>query len=202
MGRIAIHMVVCAVITVASGCGSTPPSHFYTLSATTKPAAMSSSVSVSVGPVAVPAVVDRPEIVVRTGPNEVWLDEFNRWASPLQDNLGRAVAENLVAMLGTPHVTVFPQTEGVGADYRVAIQVQTFESVPGEAATLEAVWTVRGSKDAKSQTGRASIRETTQGKGYDALAAAHSRAVARLSRDIADAVRVLEGGGAVPAEPR
>ena len=67
-----------------AGCGSTPPSHFYTLSATAKPAALSSSVSVSVGPVAVPAVVDRPEIVVRTGPNEVWLDEFNRWASPLR----------------------------------------------------------------------------------------------------------------------
>ena len=58
-----------------------------------------------------PAVVDRPQIVVRTGPNEVWLDEFNRWASPLEDNLGRVIAENLVAMLGTPHVTVFPQTE-------------------------------------------------------------------------------------------
>ena len=57
-----------------------------------------------------------------TGPNEVWLDEFNRWASPLQDNLGRAVAENLVAMLGTPHVTVFPQTLSADAEYRVAIE--------------------------------------------------------------------------------
>ena len=192
MGRVAIPVVLCALIAAASGCGSTPPSRFYTLSATATPAAMSSSVSVSVGPVTVPAVVDRPEIVVRTGPNEVWLDEFNRWASPLEDNLGRVVAENLVGMLGTPHVTVFPQTDAVNADYRVAIQVQTFQSAPGEAATLDAVWTVRRSKDAKSQTGRTSIRETTQGKGYDALAAAHSRAVAQLSRDIADAVLVLE----------
>jgi uncharacterized protein len=31
-----------------------------------------------------------------------------------------------------------------------------------------------------------------QEKSYDALAAAHSRAVARLSQDIADAVRALE----------
>jgi hypothetical protein len=184
--------VLCALIAVAGGCGSTPPSHFYTLSATAKPTAMSSSVSVSVGPVGVPAMVDRPEIVVRTSANEVWLDEFNRWASPLQDNLGRAVAENLVAMLGTPHVTVFPQAAGVDADYRVAIEVQTFESAPGEAATLEAVWTVRLPKVAKARTGRTSVRETTRGKGYDALAAAHSRAVAQLSRDIADAVLVLE----------
>jgi len=39
--------------------------------------------------------------------------------------------------------------------------------------------------------GRTVAREPVQGKDYDALAAAHSRAVARLSRDIADAVRGL-----------
>jgi uncharacterized lipoprotein YmbA len=195
MSWIACAGAVAFLLATVAGCASTPPSHFYTLSATAKPAAMSSSVSVSVGPVTVPAVVDRPEIVVRTGPNEVWLDEFNRWASPLQDNLGRVIAENLVAMLGTPHVTVFPQTEGVGADYRVAIQVQTFQSALGEAATLDAVWTVRRSKDGKSEAGRTSVREATQGKGYDALAAAHSRAVAQLSRQIADAILAIERGG-------
>ena len=68
------------------------------------------NVSVAVGPVSVPAAVDRPQIVVSTGPNQVRLDEFNRWASPLQNNIARVVAENLVAMLGTPRVTLFPQT--------------------------------------------------------------------------------------------
>jgi len=34
-----------------------------------------------------------------------------------------------------------------------------------------------------------------QGNGYDVLAAAHSRAVARLSSDIADAVRALDRSG-------
>jgi uncharacterized protein len=202
MRRMSIAAALCALVALVGGCGSTPPSHFYTLSATAKPTAMSSSVSVSVGPVTLPAVVDRPEIVVRTGPNEVWLDEFNRWASPLQDNLGRAVAENLVAMLGTPRVTVFPETTGADADYRVRIQVQAFESTPGEATTLDAVWAVSRPKEAESQTGRTTVRETTQGKGYDALAAAHSRAVAQLSRDIAAAVQALESTGAVPAAPR
>lgn len=197
--RIAFPLALCVLAAVVSACGSTPASHFYTLNATVKPAAMTSSISVSVGPVSVPAVVDRPQIVVRTGPNEVWLDEFNRWASPLQDNLGRAVAENLVATLGTPHVTVFPQNDAIGADYRVTIQVQTFQSAPGGAATLDAAWTVRRSKDAQSQAGRTSIQEPTQGdKSYSALVAAHSRAVARLSQDIADAVRALERSGAEP----
>jgi uncharacterized protein len=191
MRRLATIAIPCAVIILAAGCASTP-SRFYTLSAATGPAATSSDLSVVVGPVSVPAEVDRPEIVVTTGPNQVRLEEFNRWASPLQNNISRAVAENLVAMLGTPHVTLSPQTLSADADYRVAIEVQSFKSTPGEAAALDAVWTVSRTKDGKSQTGRTTVREPASENSYDALAAAHSRAVARLSQDTADAVQALE----------
>ena len=78
------------------------------------------------------------------------------------------------------------------SNYRVGIEVQTFESAPGQAATLDAVWTVARTKDGRSRTGRTTVREPAPQPGYDALAAAHSRAVARLSRDIADAVGALD----------
>lgn len=196
MRRLATAIVMpCAMLTLAAACASTPESRFYTLSTSPPPAAMSSDVSVAVGPVSVPAVVDRPQIVVSLSPNRVWMDEFNRWASPLQNSISRAVAENLVAMLGTPNVTQSSQTLGGGATYRAIIDVQSFESVPGEMASLDAFWTVSRSRDGKSQTGRTTVREPATEKGYEALAAAHSRAVGRLSRAIADAVGALESGG-------
>jgi len=123
------------------------------------------------------------------GPNQVRLEEFNRWASPLSNSIARVAAENLVAQLGTPRVTVVPKTLRVEADYRVALEVQRFESAPGEAATLDAVWTVTRTKDGKAQTGRTTVREPSPDKGFEARAAAHSRALARLSQDIAAAVR-------------
>ena len=143
------------------------------------------------GPVSVPAVVDRPQIVVNVGPNQVRLEEFNRWAAPLQNNIARVVADNLVLMLGTPRVILSEQLLSADADYRAAIEVQSFQSAPGEAAMLDAVWSVRRAKDGKAETGRTTVRETVQEKGYDALAAAHSRALARLSQDIAAAVAAL-----------
>jgi uncharacterized lipoprotein YmbA len=145
--------------------------------------------------VSVPAAVDRPQIVVSTGPNQVRVDDFNRWASPLQSNISRVVADNLVSILGTPRVTVFPQTLSASADYQAAVAVQSFGSALGEAATLDAVWTVRRVKDGKLQTGRTTVREPAPERGYDALAAAHSRAVGCLSQDIAVAVRALDGAG-------
>jgi len=188
-------VTIAAVVALAAGCSASPPSRYYTLRAAAGPAAPSSKLSIAVGPVSVPAEVDRPQIVVNEGPNQVRLEEFNRWAAPLQNNIARVVADNLVLMLGTPRVTLSAQTLSADADYRAAIEVQSFQSAPGEAAILDAVWSVRRLKDGKAETGRTTVRETVQEKGYDALAAGHSRAVARLSRDIADAVRALDRSG-------
>jgi len=161
------------------------------LSRTATPGAAPATFSVVVGPVAVPAVVDLPQIVVSTGPNQVTLDEYNRWASPLQNNISRVVAENLVDLLGTPRVSLFQQAISADLDFRVAIEVQTFESAPGDAATLNAVWIVRRARDGRAEMGRTTVREATADKGYDALAAAHSRALYQMSQDIAAAVRTL-----------
>ena len=73
----------------------------------------------------------------------------------------------------------------------MAIEVQRFESIPGGSALVDALWRVRRVKDGASASGRTTVRENVTDRGYDALAAAHSRAVARLSRDVADAIRTL-----------
>ncbi|MTW22112.1 PqiC family protein [Allochromatium palmeri] len=183
-------LVICVVAAVLAGCAS-PATRFYTLSTSTSTVAPASSLSISVGPVIVPAAVDRPEIVVILSPNQVRLEEFDRWASPLRDEISRVVAGNLVASLGTQRVTQSAGSSSADADYRVSIEVQRFDSTPGEAATLDAVWTLRRPSDSQSTTGRTSTREPVREPGYDGLAAAHSRALARLSQDIADAVRAL-----------
>jgi len=193
MGHHASRAILCALVlaVLAAGCASSP-SRFYTLSATAAPGTAPLKSSVAVGPVTVPGAVDQPQIVVSAGPNQVTFDEFNRWASPLQDNISRVVAENLVAILGTPRVTLFPQTLNAEVDIRVQIEIRNFESAPGKSAALDAVWTVRRTSGGKSVTGRTSVREPVSEGGYDALAAAHSRALARLSQDIAETVRTLD----------
>lgn len=185
------HALACVLAAVVAACASSP-SHFYTLNAVAPQGTAASKVSIAVGPVTIPPAIDRPQIVVTTGPNQVALDDFNRWASPVQDNLVRVVADNLAAILGTPKVTLYP-TIATDVDFRVQIEVRNFESTPGKSAALDAVWTVRRIKDGRSETGRTSVREPVDGgDGYDALAAAHSRAIAKMSQEIANAVRSLE----------
>ena len=194
MNRRTAIVILCAFSALLAGCASTQ-TNFYTLSPTAEPAAAAASYSIAVGPVSVPALVDRPQIVVRVSPNQVVFDEFNHWASPLKNEIARVVAEDLATLLGTPNVTVFPQSTAVGASYRVVIDVIRFESAPGEAATLDAVWTTRAAKGDRSLTGRTTVSESLQDPGYAALIAAHSTVLLRLSSDIAEAIRTLEETG-------
>jgi uncharacterized lipoprotein YmbA len=146
-----------------------------------------------VGPVAVPAAVDRPEFVVQVAPNRVEVDEFNRWDAPLEDSIARAVAGDLSVLLNSPNVTSAPLAD-FSAAYTVTINVQRFESVKGQSALVDAVWAVRSAAGGQTRSGRTIAQEAVQGEGFDALAAAHSQAIAKVSGDIASAIRTEADG--------
>jgi uncharacterized protein len=187
-GRIARLISIAIVVVAACGC-STTPARFYTLDSTATPdGTPAAHTAVMVGPVSVPAAADQPQFVVQVASNRVELDEFNRWAAPLSDSIARAVAGDLALLLGTPDVATAPMANFNPA-YAVTIDVQRFESTRNQGALLEAVWAVRQTAGGATHTGRTLAREAAQGDGFDALAAAHSRALARMSADIAAAIR-------------
>jgi uncharacterized lipoprotein YmbA len=182
-----LFLITC-VAAAAAGCASSP-SHFYTLNSTaTGDGSPAANYTVVVGPVSIPALVDRPQFVVQVATNRVQVDEFNRWAEPLNDNIARVVAGNLAALLGTPQVAAAPLANFNPA-YRVTIDIQRFESVRGRSVLVEAVWVVHRSAGNTTGSGRTVASEPVSGDSFDALAAAHSRALAKVSGDIAAVIR-------------
>ena len=176
------------VAVLAAGCASAP-SKFYTLNATVQGDGTSTAqYAVAVGPVTMPAEVDRPQFTVTIAPNRVAIEEFNRWAEPLNDNIARVIAANLTTLLGTPRVTSVTLAN-FNADYHVTIDIQKFASLPGQSAQLDAVWVVRQPSANVTLSGRTTVDEPVTGSSFDALAAAHSRALAKVSRDLAAAIR-------------
>ncbi len=180
-------LVLAALVACAAGC-TTAPSRFYALEPSA-PAGTATPLreAVIVGPVSIPASVDRPEFVLQLAESQVEVDEFNRWISPLGDGIARTVSIDLANLLGTPEVATAPLANFQPV-YRVTIDVQRFVSRPGDFALLEAVWVVRRTAGGASRSGRTLARETVSGPGYDALAAAHSRAIGTLSEEIAAAL--------------
>lgn len=183
-------IVVPLMLLALAGCGSSPTERFYTLGADgvhTRTQGAAAAYSVRVGPATVPTIVDRPQIVLRTGANRVSLAEQSRWAEPLKDSIPRVIAGNLAQLLNADHVSAYPQAMSSDADYQVQIDVQRFESAPGDAATIDILWSVQAAGETRKE-GRSLVREAAGGNDYDALVAAHDRALLAVSRDIASAI--------------
>ncbi|HXC49433.1 MAG TPA: PqiC family protein [Candidatus Limnocylindrales bacterium] len=172
----------------AIGCSSAT-TQFYTLASLATPGpAPAAHYSILVGPVEIPPSVDRPQFVVQIAPNQIAIDELNCWAAPLGDGIARTVAGNLAVLLATHDVAVAP-VANFRATHRVILNVQRFDSIPGKAVTVDALWTVTPTAVAGvARSGHTVAEESVSTPGYDALAAAHSRVLARLSSEIAEAI--------------
>jgi uncharacterized lipoprotein YmbA len=98
------------------------------------------------------------------------------------------IADQLARLLDGARTAPSSDRAAGTPDYRVLVDVQRFDSSPQEGATIHASWRVV-SRDGTSVGGQSSVTESA-GAGYDALVAAHSRALAAVSRDIAAAIRL------------
>jgi uncharacterized protein len=180
-------MMRAAVLTVAvllAACSTPPRERFFTLDAPEPPVAAPDAASIAVGPVTVPDMVDRPQLVVRTGANEVSIAEQARWAEPLRSAIARVVAAHLATDLGMR----LAGGRNAEADYRVALDVLRFDSGPDQSVLIDAAWTVIGPKGGR-RSGRSVAHGKAPTKSYDAVAAAQSAALATISKEIAEAIR-------------
>jgi len=148
------------------------------------------SLAVGVHRVALPNYLDQPQIVTRIGPSQVALAEFDRWASPLVNEFSRVLGEDLRTMIPSDQVVVFPWPQTANVDYEIAVDVAEFEGQLGGNCSLVARWSIYGrERRAVLRAGKSSLNEPTKGGDYEAIAAAQSRLIAALSREIAGALR-------------
>ncbi|OWT75533.1 MULTISPECIES: membrane integrity-associated transporter subunit PqiC [unclassified Achromobacter] len=173
-----------------AACATSPPAKFYTLNAQTpqENVHLATPVSIAIDKVSVPEMVDRPQFVLRTSAAQVRIDEYTRWAEPLKEQIAHVLAADLAQSLPGALVSTTEQWDQQDQSYRVSIEVQRFESVPGDAATIAALWTVRSAKTGKADSGRTFAQEPLSSQSYDELVDAHSRALADVSADIARAI--------------
>ncbi|HET9149297.1 MAG TPA: PqiC family protein [Alphaproteobacteria bacterium] len=173
------------------GCiAPTKPSRFYVLSAVEPPTERTpNGISVSVGPVAVPKYLDRPEIVTRPTANALDLAQYDRWGGRLEDNVLQVLAEDLSRRLKTSRVSTFPAEAATGADVRVSVTVTSFECVGGDNCVLDARWRLSDANGNRPPVVRTFHTEVkAAGASYGDKVAAMSRTLNDLAVTVADAI--------------
>jgi uncharacterized lipoprotein YmbA len=188
--------IIVSVLLFSGACASTAPSKFYTLNSIKmqkdiqENIVKASSYALAVGPVTIPDYMDRPQIITRSSTYEMYLDEFNRWAGALDEDITRVLTENLSVLLSQEKISISAWQWGSIAKYRVPIDVRRFDIMPDGNVLLIANWSVIDQKAKQTlSTLETQITESITGQDYNAKVSAMSKALEALSRNIADVIK-------------
>jgi hypothetical protein len=179
-----------AALALVACLGKPTPQTFYTLSATPHPEsdgiASLPDLGLAIGPIDFPRYLDRPEVVSREGAHAVALSNRHRWAGSLRNDFQLVLTDEIGRLLGTAHVVAFPNVARFRVDQRIAVELVAFDGALGQPVVLRARWTIASGKDERALAVEVTeIAEAPADASWDALVAAHARAVHALARDIA-----------------
>jgi uncharacterized lipoprotein YmbA len=126
--------------------------------------------------ISVPPQVDRPQIVIRQGDSGVAILETQWWAASLADELKSALVDQLANSHSRQAVSL-------------RLEVQRFDSVPGQYALLDVRWRLRPTSggDRPPLNCRTTL-QTPAGPSIDDLVAAHQNNVKRFAALVSQAV--------------
>jgi hypothetical protein len=206
--RLVVIAAAAAAALGATGCVSlkrTPEARFFVLRSVVEPpeapARPASAGLVGLLPVRLPGHLERPQLVTWTGPGELRVDEYLRWAEPIDAGVARTLAENLDALLPAHPVIRSPWPAAATPFCRVRVDLRVFGPQESGDVRLEGRWMLLPGKAERPIVYRTT--SLTKGPiaagpaGVDAGAGveAMSALLGDLAREIAAAIEAL------PAEP-
>lgn len=197
MASLRAACVACAIAAIRC-VGSSRPSRFYTLAplqVRDRTESIAADATLAVGPIEIPESIDRPQIVTRTGANELRMAEFDRWGGSLSDEISGSLVATLRDRLAARQIAVAPWRSAIlsgGSTYRVAVSVSRFDGIAAQSVVLQVRWELiaQASGGVQSSLGvrEATLTEPIRGEGYDAVVAAMQKALARLGEQLGDGV--------------
>jgi uncharacterized lipoprotein YmbA len=186
---------------IISGCLSiqnSPTPRFYILRAVndnhaSKKINIASDVVISVGPVKIPEVINRPQMVTQNKVKMLKFAEFDRWGESLDLGMARLIREDLTVLLPGAKLTLYPSNPSVAVKYQVIVEVIQLDSELDRDMFLAVQWMVIDVPNSKTLIiKRFESRQPIIPQNYPGLAKTLSTACASLSSQIAEALASLK----------
>ena len=184
-------LAILALAISMTGClGRSPsPEHYMLGTQPSGPAGNAApEIALLVGPVRLPAYLDRPQFARLEGQGEIELDEFARWLGGFEDNFLRALSLDLARRTGSIRIAASPSKAPFPFDARIRLHVDDFV-VEGNVLRARIRWAVIPT--AKGAAPVVDVMEAefpVAGGGNAAIVAAHDAAVSALAERIVAAL--------------
>jgi uncharacterized protein len=149
-------------------------------------------VSLGVGPVRIPGYLDRDQLVTRLSENRFDVSENDRWIEPLDNSVGRVLAQDIYGQLKSDRIFTYPFPSGRFITHQIEIDILRFEATAANEAHLAARWTVVETATKQMLASKTTfVKRPIQGATKEAAVDALSLTVADFSREIANTVRTV-----------
>ena len=186
--RLVEVLALAAFAAALAGCASRPAEHFYTVSvqsAASDPPAGAQRIVVS--PIVIPPLIDRPQLVLRTGGHEIAVLENHRWAEPLSMDLTRALVGDLRRLQPALDIVAAEAPGDPESNQILDVAITELISGPGPSTSLQASWDRHDRARKCSDEGSFGALIPTQA-GDNAIPAAYAEAMSRLAEAIAKTI--------------
>ena len=173
--------LIVAAVFLLSACAGSPENHYFTLS-TAPPKSQPSAgrPSFHLATVKLPDLYDRPQMVTRTGPQSIDIDEYDRWAESFERMTARILAQDVALRR--------PQGSGPLPDaadqLRLQVALEEFAADRGTGqARLSGNWKIV-EPDGSARGGVFAFTQPVAGGDPTAVAAALSALLGQLADEI------------------
>lgn len=177
-------------------CATTPPPQFYVLDAlsqiTETTVVSATKQQIGLGPITLPVLLERKQIVTRSGDGLVNIAEFQQWAEPLKDNIVRVLCQNLRQRQPNSLIRAYPWSAYGIVDYRIMIDITRLDAELGQWANLEINWSIMSeNKHTIIKNAHTSFRRKLDEPSYQAVVLALSHMLSDFSGGLAQAIAEL-----------
>ena len=146
--------------------------------------------AILVGPVRLPAYLDRPQLARLERGGRLELDEYARWVGGFEENFLRAVAHDLARRTGSIRIAVAPSKAPFPFDAQVRLHVDDLVAVDGTTLRVRIRWAIhRFESDAPAELFVMDESRPLADDDDETLVAAHEEVLRDLAGRIEAAIR-------------
>ena len=144
---------------------------------------------VSVGPISLPAYLDRQQIFIRQGNStDVKLADYDRWGEDMSEGIVRLLVEAMSAQFASTGGVAQPLRSASPPDRRIGVNINRFDGAPGAEVVLDADWGLYTPQGDILREGYF-LATAQAGVDIDSLVRAHGELLAQFSNALVEAIR-------------
>ena len=170
------RIILLAAAILFAACST--PEQYYRLTAPAVPDTRATGLPTGIGPVTIPAYIDRPELVFESESGQLQVPEGHRWSGPIKDEITRVLTAGIQAQKNRTPVFAYPWPPGTELARHIPITITEFTARSGTGVMLSATWEIDTTQR------RITIEQPILGDGYAAITTAQSAALEQLAQRI------------------